>query len=279
MAVDPNDRRIRVIVNADDFGISPGANRAILRAHREGILTSASLMVGAPAATAAIEAARSTPTLGVGLHLTLACGRCTSPPKTISGLVDPAGQFDDQPARAGLRYYLRRRWHPLIKQEMDAQFRAFAATGLPMDHLNGHLHFHLHPTVFGLIRRHWRNWNVRAVRLTRDSLGTSLRLARGRYFYRLSHTLIFDWLSARARATLKLRRIRHAELTFGLLENDQMTEPYLVALFERLTPGVFEVFFHPDEDRHQAELEALISPRVREVVERRGIELIRYQDL
>ena len=58
-----------------------------------------------------------------------------------------------------------------------------------------------------------------------------------------------------------------------------MTEPYLVNLLERLTPGVFEVFFHPDEDRHLPELEALVSPRVREVIQRRGIELIRYQDL
>ena len=279
MAANSSDRRIRLIVNADDFGISPGANRAIGRAHREGILTSTSLMVGAEAADAAISMARELPNLGVGLHLTLACGRCSSVPKPIAGLVDADGRFDDQPARAGLRYYLRRRWHPLIKQEMDAQFRAFAATGIPMDHLNGHLHFHLHPTVFGLIRRHWRHWNIRAVRLTRDSLGTSLRLARGRYRYRLSHTLIFDWLSARARATLKIRQIRHADLTYGLLENDQMTEPYLVNLLERLTPGVFEVFFHPDEDRHLSELEALVSPRVREVIQRRGIELIRYQDL
>ena len=169
MAANPLDRRIRLIVNADDFGISPGANRAIVRAHREGILTSTSLMVGAEAADAAISMAREFPNLGVGLHLTLACGRCSSAPKSIAGLVDADGRFDDQPARAGLRYYLRRRWHPLIKQEMDAQFRAFAATGIPMDHLNGHLHFHLHPTVFGLIRRHWRHWNIRAVRLTRDS--------------------------------------------------------------------------------------------------------------
>lgn len=275
----PDSRRIRLIVNADDFGLSSSANRAILRAHREGILTSASLMVGAPAAAEAVAAARVIPSLGVGLHLTLACGKCSSRPHSIAGLVDTKGHFDDQPARAGVHYYLRRRWHPLIKQEMDAQFHAFAATGLPMDHLNGHLHFHLHPTIFGLIRRHWRNWNIRAIRLTRDSLGTSLRLARGRYLYRLSHTFIFDWLSAQARSALALRRIRHADLTYGLLENDQMTEPYLLQLLERLTPGVFEVYFHPDEDRHQAELEALISPKVRATIQRRGIELIRYQDL
>lgn len=279
MADKPSSQRIRLIVNADDFGISSGANRAIHRAHREGILTSTSLMVGAAAAAEAVALAHTAPQLGVGLHLTLACGRCTLPPESIAGLVDAEGHFEDQPARAGFRYYIRRRWHPLIKQEMDAQFRAFAATGLAMDHLNGHLHFHLHPTIFGLIRRHWKGWNVRAIRLTRDSLRTSLRLARGRYFYRFSHALIFHWLSARAQSTLRIRKIRHAELTFGLLENDQVSESYLVQLLERLTPGTYEVFCHPDEGPHRHELEALISPRVREVVNRRNIELIRYQDL
>jgi hopanoid biosynthesis associated protein HpnK len=279
MGDDLDRGRIRLIVNADDFGISSSANRAILRAHKEGVLTSTSLMVNQQATEEAVRMAWAEPTLAVGFHLTLACGRATLPPTRLPGLVNEKGEFDNDPARAGFRYFTRRRLHPLIKQEMAAQVDKFHATGLRMDHFNGHLHFHLHPTIFDLVQRHSRSWKVEATRLTRERLRANLALAHGRYLYRLSHWFIFGRLSRRASLKLKQRGVKHADYTYGLLQNDRLDEAFLVKLLKRLRPGTFEVFCHPDEDAHRHELEALTSKEVRRIIQDRGIELIRYQDL
>ena len=142
---------VRLIVNADDFGISDSANRAIERAHREGILTSASLMVAGDAAAAAVQIARNNPRLGVGLHSVLVCGRSVLPPKEIPGLVDEQGRFTNQPVVAGMRYFFGLGLQAQVRREVLAQFERFQATGLALDHVNGHLNFHLHPGVFRVL--------------------------------------------------------------------------------------------------------------------------------
>ena len=279
MAPEPFDPRIRLIVNADDFGISHGANRATIQAHREGILTSASLMVNGPAANHAVGLSREHPSLAIGLHLTLVNGTSTLKPSEIIGVVDQRFQFDDRPVRTGLRYYFNKDLHLYLKQEIDAQFREFRTAGLKLDHVNGHLHFHLHPVIFDHLKRHYRAWGVRALRLTREPLMMNLRLATGHYFYRLSHAFIFDKLAAGAEPALARRGIKHADQTFGLLQNGRVTEKYLLRLIENLYPGTFEIFCHPDEEEHAHELAALTSPKVKELIRQRGIELIRYSDL
>src|SRR5208283_4089174 len=97
----PDSPPRRLIVNADDFGRSASINQAVIRAHREGILTTASLMVNEPACEEAVALARENPTLGVGLHLTLLCGHSALPPEQIPGLVNANGEFTDSPAGAG----------------------------------------------------------------------------------------------------------------------------------------------------------------------------------
>ena len=141
----------RLIVNADDFGRSHSINQAVVRAHREGILTSASLMVNETASEEAAALARENPQLGVGLHLTLVCGSSASLPAEIPGLADPQGRFSDNPFSAGLRYFLRPSLRSQLAAEIAAQFAKFAALGLPLDHVNGHLHLHMHPAVLGIL--------------------------------------------------------------------------------------------------------------------------------
>jgi hopanoid biosynthesis associated protein HpnK len=141
----------RLIVNADDFGRSESINLAVVRAHREGILTSASLMVNESAADQAVRLARENPKLGVGLHLTLICGAAALPPERISHLAGTRGQFSDNPVAAGWRYFFSAACKAELQAEIEAQVAKFHATGLPLDHLNGHLHFHLHPVVFGIM--------------------------------------------------------------------------------------------------------------------------------
>lgn len=277
MAVPERPRRL--VVNADDFGRSRAINQAVLRAHRDGILTTASLMVNGAAVEEAVALAREAPRLGVGLHLTLVRGSATLAPESIPGLVDLQGRFDDNPVRAGFRYFFVRALRDPLRRELAAQFARFRATGLELDHVNGHLHFHLHPTVLHLLVEQAQPWGVRRVRLTRDPLSLNLRLARGHIPYRISHALIFGWLARRARTPLARLGIRHTDRVFGLLQSRRVTEEYVARLLARLPSGDSELYSHPSLDEFRPEFEALISSRVRGLMRERGIERIRYVDL
>ncbi len=110
----------RLIVNADDFGGSTAINQAVIRAHHEGILTTASLMVNEPGCAEAVRLARENPRLGVGLHLSLLMGRSALPPEKIPGLVDARGAFSRSPVGVGLRYFFRRRLRAQLRAEIHA---------------------------------------------------------------------------------------------------------------------------------------------------------------
>jgi hopanoid biosynthesis associated protein HpnK len=269
----------RLIVNADDFGRSPSINEAVVRAHREGILTTASLMVNEPGFDDAVAWAKKNPRLGVGLHLTLLCGHAACPRSEIPDLVDAQGRFSDAPVRVGLRYFIRRSLQAQLAREVVAQFTKFHATGLKLDHVNGHLHLHLHPRVLGILTDPTLELGIRHLRLPRDPFWLNARLAKGRWLYRLSHALIYHGLSARARAVLRQRGIRHPERVFGLLQNGRVDEDFVLRLLPALPPGNSELYSHPSLDQFRHEFDALISPRVKALVAGQGIQLIRYQDL
>lgn len=269
----------RLIINADDFGRSPAINQAVLRAHREGVLTTASLMVNEPACEEAVAMARESPTLGVGLHLSLLCGRAALPRETNPGLADPAGQFGNNPVAVGLRYFARRELREPLRREIHEQFRRFRETGLPLDHVNGHLHIHLHPVVFGILMEDAGTLGIRHFRLTRDAFWMNAGLARGRWAYRVAHAVIYCLLSARARAALRRRGIAHTRYVFGLLQDSHVDEDFVLKLLPRLPPGDSELYSHPSLDVFKHEFEALISSRVKEQIRQLGIRPIRYQDL
>jgi hopanoid biosynthesis associated protein HpnK len=269
----------RLIVNADDFGRSRPVNEAVVRAHCEGILTTASLMVNEPDAPEAVMLARRNPRLGVGLHLTLLCGRSACAPELIPGLVNDRGEFTDNPVRAGLRYFFHRSLREQLRTEIHAQFKAFQATGLPLDHVNGHLHLHLHPVVFRILMQDADRLGIRRLRLTRDRFWISARLAGGRWAYRATHALIYLFLAGRARGPLRRRGIRHTRAVFGLLQDSRVDEAHLLKLLPRLPAGDSELYSHPSLDNFKHEFDALISPRVKEQIGRLGIQLIRYGDL
>jgi hopanoid biosynthesis associated protein HpnK len=269
----------RLIVNADDFGISPSVNQAVVLAHREGIVTTASLMVNGAACAEAVELARQNPRLGVGLHLTLVCGGPALPPQEIPGLVRDGKEFSNDPVGTGMRYFFQRALVPQLRREMAAQIEKFHQTGLALDHVNGHLNLHLHPTVFRILTQQAAEWGIRSVRLTRDAFRLNVRLAGGRWFYRLSHTAVFHSLSRWARPQLEARQIRHTSRVFGLLQTGQVNEEYVRRLLPRLPEGDSELYSHPSMDKSKAELDALISAKVRHLVRKHSIQLIRYQDL
>ncbi|MBA4285613.1 MAG: hypothetical protein C0434_08795 [Xanthomonadaceae bacterium] len=263
---------IRLIVNADDFGLDSAINDAVEQAHVDGELTTASLMVGAPAAAQAIEIARRLPTLGVGLHLVLADGPSVSPRRRIPDLVDAEGRFGDRMARDGVRFFFLPSVRRQLAIEIRAQFEAFAATGLRLDHVNAHKHFHLHPTVLGLVLAIGRDFGLNAVRLPYEP-GTAPLLA--------------PWI-ALSRQRLRRAGITHNDALFGLASTGTTDEAALLAAIDRLPPGLHEIYLHPAtrrrltatmaDYRHDDELAALLSPRVRQAIAARGIVTGRWAD-
>ncbi len=254
---------VRLIVNADDFGRSSSINQAVVRAHRDGILTSASLMVNEPACDEAVGLARENPRLGVGLHLTLLCGHSALKREKIPGLVNEREEFSESPVGVGMKYFFNRNLREQLRAEIHAQFSRFRATGLLLDHVNGHLHLHLHPTVFRMLMEDADELGIGHLRLTRDCLARSRRMARGHWFYRVSHATIHEWLSSRAREPLRQHGIKHAQITFGLLQDARVDEDYVLKLLPELPAGDSELYSHPSLGEFKHEFDALMSPRVK----------------
>ncbi len=269
----------RLIVNADDFGRSRSINEAVILAHQNGILTSASLMVNETDCAEAVSLAKQNPKLGVGLHLSLVCGRSALPQAAVPGLVDFEGRFSNNATVAGFRFFFLQKLKAQLFQEINAQFEKFKATGLVLDHVNGHLNIHLHPVVFALLMENAQRWGIRHLRLTSDPIALNFRLAQGNFFYRVTHGLVYKALSCRARPALLCRKIRHTQAVFGLLQNARVEEEFILKLLPQLPTGDSELYSHPSLNEFKKEFDALISSKVKETVQKCGVELIRYQDL
>jgi len=280
-----------VIVTADDFGLSVPVNEAVERAHREGILTATSLMVAEPAADDAIRRARAMPRLGVGLHVAVVCGRPILPPEQVPDLVGSDGMFSADLARAGVRYFFHPRARRQLEAEIRAQFAAFAASGLPFDHVNAQSHFHLHPTVFGLILKIAREYGSPPIRIPYEPFGPSWRATGDLRGLRFANAyLLAPWL-AMMRARLDAGGFAHNDRVLGLSDVGHMTPTRVAALLAELGPGVTEVFFHcatgrwPGIDPGLAgfqledELAALTSPAVATLLQGEGVERIAFSDL
>src|ERR1700678_1424559 len=166
-----------LIVTADDFGLHESVNEAIERASRDGILTAASLMVGAAAAADAVRRARELPRLRVGLHLVLADGRAVLGPDVIPGLADQSGRMNSRMFVNGVRFFAVPKLRRQLEAEIRAEFSAFARTGLTLDLVNVHKHFHLHPTLLEMLLRIGGEYGVPAVRVPDEPLWFA---ARGR---------------------------------------------------------------------------------------------------
>ena len=274
----------RVILTADDFGLSLAVNEGIERAHREGVLTSASLMVGGAASADAVRRARALPGLRVGLHLVVIEGPAVLPPGEIADLVGPDGRFPSDQMGLGARYFFRPRVRRQLAAEIRAQFAAYAATGLPLDHADAHKHMHLHPVVGAQMLRIGREFGLCAVRIPAEppAVMAGLGVSGGRALYRWTGLL---------RRQARAAGMAVNDAAFGLAWSGHMTEARLLRLVPVLPEGVSEIYFHPATGRdaaiettmpdyeHAAELAALLSPAVRTALDRAGVSLCAYGDL
>jgi predicted glycoside hydrolase/deacetylase ChbG (UPF0249 family) len=193
--------------------------------------------------------------------------------------VNEKGEFDCNPAKVGFKYFFRRELKEQLRAEMLAQFEKFRSTGLRLDHVDSHHHLHAHPVIFKLLIESAEALGITHLRLTSEPFGIHARLALGYRLERLSHGLAYWLLAGRARRKLKEMDIKHTDAVFGLLQDARVDEVYLERLLPRLPKGISEIYSHPSVDVFKHEMDALISPRIRELTESLGIKLIRYQDI
>jgi chitin disaccharide deacetylase len=259
----------RLVVTADDFGAAREINDAVEAAHRGGILSAASLMVGAPAAADAVARARRMPSLRVGLHVVLVEGRPVLPASQVAKLVDANGFFRSDMAALGADISFGSQTRRQLAAEITAQFAAFRATGLALDHCNAHKHFHLHPVIGQLIAAIGSRFGLRAVRVPVEPLQVLRRIER--------HTprtpegiLILPfalWLRRRVRAAGLLAPDR----VFGLQWSGHMNKSRLCGLIRNLPDGLSEIYLHPatgpfpgavPDYRYREEFDALMDSDV-----------------
>lgn len=278
----------RVIVTADDFGLAIPVNEAVELGHREGILGGASLMVGAEAVADAVERARRLPRLRVGLHVVLVDGRPVLPAARVPDLIDRDGRFDRRLMRAGIRFFLLPRVRRQLEAEIRAQFEAFRTTGLALDHVNAHRHMHLHPTLLAMILRIGRDYGLRAIRLPYEPPAIVRRIAGGSAWAACAANLLLQPWTALLRRRVRRAGLRCNEFVFGLSSSGAMTEETVLRLIDCLPDGISEIYFHPATaahaalpaaGRHQAELAALISPRVRAALAAAQIQSVSFSEL
>jgi hopanoid biosynthesis associated protein HpnK len=278
-----------LIINADDFGLSEGANKAIMCAYSEGILTSASLMVGGSAVEQAVSFARENLGLQVGLHLTLVHGRSVLPADVIPGLVDGKGDFTDNPVKAGMRYFFEKNLRKELHREIEEQILKFLSTGVNLSHIDGHLNIHMHPVVFDILMELMPKYGITTFRLTRERLFADLATSRRRFIGKALDAFIFSTLARHCKPSLDKLGILYAGEVKGLLNSGHMTEEYLLRVLDSLGEGTTEIYFHPGcypcdelsrrmpDYLHEQELSALTSSLVKEKLKSLGIRLRNYK--
>lgn len=285
----------RLIVTGDDFGSCEPVNEAIERAHREGVLSAASLMIGAPAADDAIARARRCPALRVGLHLVVVEGVPLLPAAEVPSLVDAQGELRTDLLAAGVAYFFSRRARRELAAEIRAQLEAFIATGLPLDHVDAHEHLHLHPTVWSLLVRALGELGLLrprlGVRIPSEPPLVAWRAGGGPLASRLATRAGMAPMTGLLRARARRAGLRTNDHVFGLGDSGAMDEARVLGVIALLPPGTSELYLHPAtgrapvldrfmaDYRHEDELAALLSPRVRAALTAAGIAPCGYSDL
>jgi hopanoid biosynthesis associated protein HpnK len=274
--------RPQLVIGADDFGLSPAVNAAVVLAHREGVLTSVSLMVTGPACAEAVALAAANPGLAVGLHLALCDAPPTLPPEEIPHLVSSDGRLERDPARAGLRWAASTAARRELRREIAAQFERFAATGLRLSHVDGHHHLHLHPAAFPLVAELAARHGARGIRLPDEGLRS---LCDARAPGPAAEAVVLGFLARRWRALARRRGLAFAAEVHGIVRSGRMEADYLARLVSRVARGSVEIYLHPSTERSDPrgagpeDLAALLDARVRAAIGERRLELATYPSL
>jgi predicted glycoside hydrolase/deacetylase ChbG (UPF0249 family) len=275
---------IRLVVNADDFGMSPAISRGIVTAHRDGIVTSTSLLGNTSDLGAAVELLAATPSLGVGAHLALVGGGPIAGPAAVPSLLAPEGGFWPR-AQDFVLAWMRGHIVPShIEAEFEAQVSRIRAAGVGLDHLDTHQHLGFLPAVGRAVEAVALRHGIAGIRsaVERPTLAWAAEPRRGIEAGILTG---LAWLTRR-----QLGALRHGPQSWGYVESGRLDEVRILEIIGRLGPGAHELICHPGEEdgdrsgepgRYQrvAEIGALTSAKVRRALEQRGVQLCRWREL
>ncbi len=247
-------------------------------------------MVSAPAAAEAIEFAKTLPDLKVGLHIVLSNGKATLPASSISKLVNSNGDFSNSQICSGVKMFFNARVKEQLEKEIRAQFEAFKATGLTLDHVNAHNHMHLHPTVFDLIIKIGKDYDISAIRIPDEPPLESIIENKKEKIIRTLRWLFFKPFISKMKKQCIANNIKFNDTIFGLHDSGHMNIDKLVRIIPHITNGTTEIYCHPATERwddidpaandyeFEAEYKALIHARTKRTIEKFDITLSGFND-
>jgi hopanoid biosynthesis associated protein HpnK len=281
-----------LIVNGDDFGLTDGVNAGIIRAYREGILRSASLMANGPAFREAVDLARQYPGLDIGCHLVLVDGLPISPPECIPSLVQPDGHLPRTVRHLLMGMLTGRIRKSDLFTEARAQVARLLTAGIEPSHLDTHKHTHLFPPVLDVVVGVAVEFGIRWIRCPYEPLGELLGRGEGPQDRRALAAALAGFGRGLFERKLRQHGLRTPHRLSGFRLTGMLTPKHLRRIIERLPAGITELVCHPglyDSEleaiptrlKHQREheLQALLAPEVRQAVTDTAACLCSFRDL
>ncbi len=284
-----------LIVNADDLGWTDGVNRGIVEAFHHGIVTSTSLLANGAAFAGGVEAARSAPGLGVGVHLNLSDGPPVADRETVTSLLNKDGEFAGGPENLLLRRARRGLLLAEVENEWDAQIQKVRDAGISPTHLDGHKHVHMLPGLFEIALKLAKRHDIGAIRVALEA--SSLRAALSSGSKQNAGVVMKQGVQARglkllardARERAEHAGISTADYFCGIAQTGELTREGVEQFVKSLPDGTTELMCHPGyadaalqktptrlQDSRQTELQILTDTGIRNLVASMGIRLIDY---
>ncbi len=288
----------RLIINADDFGLTDGVNRGIVEAHDRGVVASTTLMANGAAFEEAAGLAQSRPRLGVGCHVVLVDGAPLLDKTQVYSLLDPGRSSSGHPrfregiSRFGAQALLGRLAEDEIEAEATAQIRKLQAAGIPVTHLDSHKHTHLFPHVLRPLLRAAASCGVKAIRNPFERIQGSQLAASPSLWRRWIEVGVLRSLARQFREAVQQSGISTPDGTLAIVATGSLNERLLRLMVANLPEGTWELVCHPGyndaglralptrlrESREQ-ELSILTSASTRDLLAANGIEIISFREL
>lgn len=284
----------RLIVNADDFGLTPGVNRAIAEAHERGIVTSTTLMANSGSFDEAVRLAKADSGWSIGCHVVLLDGNPLIDPARVTSLVrrKDHGSFRDGVGGFAVRALTGWIDTEEVQAEVTAQIRKLQAAGIEVSHVDTHKHTHIFPAALAGVLRAARTCGVRAIRNPFEVIAANyVRLQRGMW-KRHAQLKTLNGFAGMFRRAVAKAGLRTPDGTLGIVATGHLNPSLFDAIAENMPEGTWEFVCHPGyvdgelgairtrlrESREQ-ELAVLTAPETRKALQGRGIELISYKEL
>ncbi len=288
----------RLIINADDFGLTAGVNRAIVEAHENGVVSSATLMANGRAFAQAVSLAQATPRLGVGCHVVLVDGAPLLPHMQVHSLLDRSrdstgdARFREGISKFGTLALLGRLAADEIEAEATAQIRKLQASGIPVTHLDSHKHTHLFPRVLRPLLRAAKSCGVRAIRNPFERIQGSQLAASPSLWRRWIEVGVLRSFARQFREAVQQSGIATPDGTLAIVATGTLNDRLLRLMVENLPEGTWELVCHPgynDADlqgirtrlrqSREQELRILTSQSTRDLLAANGVEIVSFREL